>query len=485
MESQSETAMLWSDLKQNLLAGARLALFLPVRALDFRISIGQYVALVFASLAFWLAGGMLRTGFPGTVDPGALTVALAEIPLLLGACLLAARLFREAQLAVAFAVLLVATDPAFEVLGAAVEAATRLDAIEPYTGAVSWALIAWGFAALARTVYVLTGWRGRPSVLAFGLFAGLLAALVAVFPRNELWIAARDDRPEAARPRLTQEEVFHRQGFLLDEQLAALSPERRGVVDLYFVGVAGDGKQDTFYSELVSVKELLEERFDTAGRSIALINNPATLKDYPVATASNLRSTLAHLGNTINTEEDIVLLHIVTHGSSDYRLVLDLPPLELAQLTPSALARMLADSGIKWKVIVISACFSGGFIEPLKDDNTLIITAADAFHSSFGCDYESDYTWFSQAFYDEALSDTFSFVEAFEAAKEDVGERERAEGFPSSNPQMFAGNAIRKKLAALEKRLAAKAAAEPEPPQKSRASSVRASERTIVVAKGR
>jgi len=65
----------------------------------------------------------------------------------------------------------------------------------------------------------------------------------------------------------------------------------------------------------------------------------------------------------INTEEDIVLLHIATNGGNDYRLALDLPPLELAQLTPSALARMLATGGIKWKVIVISACFSGGFIE--------------------------------------------------------------------------------------------------------------------------
>jgi hypothetical protein len=483
MEPQSETAMLWDGLKRNLLAGARLALFLPVRALDFRISIGQYVALVFAGLAFWLVGGMLRTGFPGTVDFGALTVALAEIPLVLGSCLLAARLFREAQLAVAFAVLLVATDPVFEVVGVTVEAAARLGAVELDADAVYWAFVAWGFAVLTRTLYVLTGWRGRPSVLAFGLFAGLLAILIAAFPRTELWIASRDERGEAALPRLTQEEVFHRQGFLLDEQLAALSPERRGVADLYFVGVAGDGKQDTFYSELVSIKDLLEERFDTAGRSIELVNNPATLTEYPVATVSNLRAALAHLGNTINTEEDIVLLHIATHGSNDYRLVLDLPPLELAQLTPIALTRIFADSGIKWKLIVISACFSGGFIEPLKDENTLIITAADAFHSSFGCDYDSDYTWFSQAFYDEALRETFSFVEAFEAAKETVRDRERAEGYSPSNPQIFVGKAMRRKLAALEKRLAEEE--EAEPPHKSRASRVRASESTIVVAKGR
>src|SRR3989440_170550 len=170
------------------------------------------------------------------------------------------------------------------------------------------------------------------------------------------------------------------------------------------------------------------------------------------------------------------------HGDNPSRPGLDPPPLELAQLPPSALAPMLAQSGIKWKVIVISACFSGGYTEPLKDDNTLITTAADAFHSSFGCDYESDYTWFSQAFYDEALRDTFSFAEAFEAAKETVDDRERAEGDPPSNPQMFEGAAMKKKLAALEKRLAAR---EAEPVQRSRASSVRASESTIVVAKGR
>src|SRR5438309_7692223 len=98
MQPRSRTDMLWDDLRRNLLAGARLALFLPVRALDFRISIGQYVALVFAGMGFWLVGGMMRAGFPGTVDLAALTVALAEIPLVLGSCLLAARLFGEAQL---------------------------------------------------------------------------------------------------------------------------------------------------------------------------------------------------------------------------------------------------------------------------------------------------------------------------------------------------------------------------------------------------
>jgi hypothetical protein len=480
----SARATLWQGLGQNLIAGTRLALFLPVRALDFRVSIGQYVALVLASFAFWLAGGMLREGLSGSVDLDALTVALAQIPLVLGACLIAARLFREPQLALAFAVLLVATDPVCEIVGVAIQFADDFGLIGPYPNAADWATLAWTFAVVARAQWVLTGWRGRASAFSFGLFAALLVALISLFPRTELWAPAEeDDQAAASGASIVQEEIFQRQGALLGERLASLRPQRPGVEDLYFVGVAADGGQDTFYRELESVGRLLDERFDTAGRSIALVNNPATLRDVPIATVSNLRTTLDRLGKLIDPEEDVVLLHITTHGSEDHQLAFDLPPLELQQLTPTALARMLADSGIKWKIIVISACFSGGYIEPLRDDNTLIITAADATHPSFGCDYKDDYTWFSEAFYEEALSSTFSFTDAFRLAKESVSRRERAQGEPPSNPQIFVGDAMRARLAALERRLAARSLRNE--PQRIRTSNDRASESRIVEANGR
>ena len=69
-------------------------------------------------------------------------------------------------------------------------------------------------------------------------------------------------------------------------------------------------------------------------------------------------------------------------------------------------------------------------------ENTLVITASDARHSSFGCNYDSEYTWFSEALYDEGLRDTFSFPEAFDSARKSVGEREHEEGYPPSNPQI-------------------------------------------------
>ena len=480
MEPGSEAPLLWRGLAKNLLAGLRLALFLPVRALDFRVSAGQLSALVGTGLALWLVLGVVRQGFPGSIDFGALTAALAAIPVLLCACIVGAWVFREPRLATAFAVVLVASVPAFLIAGTALDLLSDLEPFDLYTTAADWALVAWAFAAVVRGQIMLTGWRGRRSAVALVLFVAVLAGLMELVPGGDLWVAAGDEADEG-EPRLTQEEVFHLQGRLLDERLAALAPERHGVEDLYFVGVAAD-TQDTFSAEVSSIRELLDERFDTVGRSVVLLNSPASLTEEPIATVSNLRATLAYLGNTIDTEEDVVFLHIATHGDTDYRLAFDLPPLELDQLTPSALARMLADSGIKWKVIVISACFSGGFVEPLRDENTLIITASDALHPSFGCSYDSDYTWFSEALYEEAMRETFSFAEAFDAAKKAVSERERAGGYPPSNPQIAMGSAIRKKLAALEKRLAGGYAPDP---QRTRVIRVRTSDSRMVLVKGR
>jgi hypothetical protein len=114
----------------------------------------------------------------------------------------------------------------------------------------------------------------------------------------------------------------------------------------------------------------------------------------------------------------------------------------------------LDESGIKWRVIVISACYAGGFVDPLKDDYTLIITASDATHQSFGCSNEADFTYFGQAYFD-ALQNDYSFINAFAAAKSSIEKRENAENKEASNPQMHEGAGIRRKLEQLETRLQA------------------------------
>jgi hypothetical protein len=457
-DTRNSAAMLFGGLLTNILAGARLALFLPVRVVDFRVTAGQYAGLLVVSLVCWLIGGMIRGGWPGFVNFSALMVALAQVPLVLGICCFVAWLFRRPPLLIAFAVMFTSTDPLFELVGTAVNLLTGLEAVSPFAATLNVAYMIWAFAVIVRTQILLTGWRRRRSAIAVAGFALMFAFFVWFFPRTELWTPLPEAGADAEQERagLIQEELFHLQGSLLGQLVADLEPQRPGTEDLYFVGVAPYALQDTFMRELQVVRKLMDERFDTEGRSISLINHTATLREAPIASVTQLRNTLDAVGKLMNPDEDVLFLFLTTHGSATHELSFELPPLALQPLTPTALGRMLQDGGFKWKVIVISACFSGGFIEPLKDDNTIIITAADAQHSSFGCEYSSDFTWFSKAFFDEGLRRKRSLTEAFQHAREAVAAREKEAGLEPSNPQMYAGGAARAKLDSLTRRLDAR-----------------------------
>jgi hypothetical protein len=151
-------------------------------------------------------------------------------------------------------------------------------------------------AATMRALFVFAGWQGVRTVAAAGVLAVLFAGFVEIMPRAEPWVH-RDleaERAAAAAPSITDERFFHRQQKLLDEALARLERERPGVEDLYFVGVAPYASQDVFARELAAVRKLFDERFGTAGRSIALVNSPATLNDAPIASATDSISGRAH-----------------------------------------------------------------------------------------------------------------------------------------------------------------------------------------------
>jgi hypothetical protein len=455
---KSTAAMLLQGLKHNLKAGMRLAAFLPVSRYDFRVSPGDFVLLWAFNLLAWLAGGMLRGGFPGYVDFGALPTALAEIPLMLLASLIIASLYRKRDLLLALALFLISPGALFELVSSAIVIALRFAGAEtaPVLQLTAYVVyLLWVLAVALRALWVAAGWHRRQFVHGSVLLLVLFVFLLNYMPRTEFWAVYREVSADTTQSPILQEDVFHAQGGLLGANLAALRPQRAGMADLYFVGFAPYGTQDVFGKELQTVSRLMRERFDAAGRSLLLSNDPATLGDLPIASATNLRAALERVGQIMDADEDVLFLYITTHGSEDGELSVELEPLELSQIRPAALSRMLHDSGIKWKVLVISACYSGGFIESLKDENTLIITATDADNQSFGCDSGEDFTWFGKAYFDEALRRTRSFTEAFEFARQALAQREREQKLTASNPQMYVGAAIKDKLAGLEARLKA------------------------------
>src|SRR2546428_1062378 len=194
------------------------------------------------------------------------------------------------------------------------------------------------------------------------------------------------------------------------------------------------------------VKRLFDERFGTAGRSIVLASSSDALEELPIASVTNLSRALARVGRAMNADEDVVFLFLSAHAAPEHGLSAWQPPLELAPLTPTALARMLQDSGIKWRVIVISACYSGGYVEPLRDENSIVITAAAPDRTSFGCAAGRDFTYFGQAFFRDALAKKRSVTGAFEIAKQLITEQETAEKLTPSLPQISVDRAIAEML---------------------------------------
>jgi hypothetical protein len=177
----------------------------------------------------------------------------------------------------------------------------------------------------------------------------------------------------------------------------------RRKINLYLLGVAGDGAQEVFHRETSFVQRQFDRDYGTVGRSLMLVNSRNTVAQQPMATRTSIAASLDALGAKMDKANDILFLFLTSHGSPEHELALAQNGMDLHSLPAQELASMLKHSGIRWKVIVISACYAGGFIDALKDEHTLVITAARRDRTSFGCDDQNDFTYFSEAYFKEAL----------------------------------------------------------------------------------
>ncbi len=262
------------------------------------------------------------------------------------------------------------------------------------------------------------------------------------------------DDEDAKAPEFDAEKVMYDQRDLLDAATAKLKPQTPGVVDLYVVVFAGDAEENVFRNEAEYAEKLFSQRFGAEGRVIVLENNAATVATRPLATLTNLTWALDDVAKAMDPAEDILLVYVTTHGSADHALLVDLEPLPLNQIEPDDLADALATKPrVRWKVVVVNACYSGGFVDALRDDSTLVITSARADRTSFGCGVDSDITYFGKAFLVEALNRTTSIPDAFARAKKSVAEWEDRDEEEHSEPQIATTRSIEAKLATWERGL--------------------------------
>ncbi len=443
---------------RNLRAGLRAALLLPVEERDITPSLPQAMLCVVLILLTRFAFDFARTGLNGQFGWFTLPNTLLIVPVLAGAaCLLAGRLGDASRLmslltALAGAALL--TSVGNEVVRTVLQFT--------WTGGMThmrWQIAAWIWPVwLAVALVVLSGrwgWLDRVSgVLASAGATALIAGMgwMSMYG-SALWFPRSDDEAQArteAFAAAAAEDVIYAQSRLLGRAVAALEPGRKDAPNLYFIGMAGHAPQDVFMKEVVAAEKLFQERFRATGRTLKLINNAKTLADSPVASVTALQTALDGVAKAMDKDKDILFLFLTSHGSRDFKFGLDLWPWQFNELDPKRLRALIDASEVKWKVVVVSACYSGGFIEALKSPTTLVITASAPDKNSFGCSNEAEFTYFGKAYIDQALRRTTSFTEAFTLAQAEVARREQAEKHTPSEPQIALGSDIAAKLKEFE-----------------------------------
>jgi hypothetical protein len=211
---------------------------------------------------------------------------------------------------------------------------------------------------------------------------------------------------------------------------------REGIRELYIIAFGLFGPESVFASEATKAGEILRARLQADAQLLVRFND----KRGGSATSASLAAALRIAGQAMDPNKDILAVFLTSHGGPDGLDVVAGRRRET--LSPRSLRAMLNASGARYRVIIISACYSGVFARALADPRTLVITAAAPDRPSFGCEDGATWTYFGDAFFNRALRGSRTLDEAFCQARDLVTKRERKEGFKPSRPQMAGGSEV-------------------------------------------
>ena len=250
----------------------------------------------------------------------------------------------------------------------------------------------------------------------------------------------------AAADAPAQEDDQHLQGAV-----AKLQAERPGTVDAYVIVAALDA-DPVFNREAREAGRVLARRFDAEGRTLVLAHDEGDDKADVEASPQELARALDDVALKMNRDEDVLVLYTTSHGSPHNGLNFRDPERGEAVITPTRLQAMLDHTGVKNRLVVLQACFSGQFVPVLQGPRTIVATAASAQKSSFGCAAGNDWTFFGYAFVNQAMRTPDTFERQFRRAWVTILGWEQKAGYDPSSPQISIGADTAAWLAALDAR---------------------------------
>jgi hypothetical protein len=444
----------FSDLGLNVWAGTCVAFFLPAKTRPFRLSFTQVLLLLLVSFCLPFFYDYYKSAPANYFNIYGLNYQASLYLLFFFSVSLVAHIQRDFSSLLKMIIMFLAIVPAVFIVNICLLYVSGIqNLIEPAL-ATFVIFIIWYFTIVFRLIGYIYQIHLSRSLLLTLLYIVINVAPLFWIPNQPLWHGyLSPDRETDGKVTLNVEDTFYAQMKMLESSGMKLLHQRPGIIDIYFLGFAGDANEDVFMNEARRARLLFDERFDTRGRSMLLVNNIKTVQIHPLANSNNLDLALNEIAARMDTGEDILFLFMTSHGSEDHKLSVSFAPMLLNDITPERIQSGLENAGIKWRVIILSACYSGAFINYLKDDYTLIITAASEDRNSFGCGHDGNFTYFGEAYFGKYLRQEYSFISAFNLAKEEIKRREEREERTPSQPQVFIGKEIEQKLSILVDRL--------------------------------
>lgn len=208
-----------------------------------------------------------------------------------------------------------------------------------------------------------------------------------------------------------------RQVDVLSKQLAALAPQRPGVVDTYVLSMSLFD-DPVFEHEASEAAAILARRFDAQDRTVVLSvgegrGAPRTLAaPHP----NNIGAVISKFSKLIDRKEDLVVIFLTSHGAPDGAAAIQERPRMFGAFRPQHMREILEQANIPTRMVIVSACFSGAFVPMLQGSGSVVLTAASAERTSFGCQPENEWTYFGDALFNRAMRGGAPTLDAFDEA---------------------------------------------------------------------
>jgi hypothetical protein len=238
----------------------------------------------------------------------------------------------------------------------------------------------------------------------------------------------------------------------LDRALRGLAAQRPGIVDAYVVSIALDS-DPVFGREARVAGDVLRRRYGALGRTIVLAGSDGSAPSaLPRGAPGTLAVALARIAELMDRNEDVLVLYTTSHGAP-FGLYYNDGDNGYGAISPNRMAAMLDQLGLSNRLLILSACYSGVFVPRLRSDSSVIVTAASADRSSFGCLAENDWTFFGDAMINHALRKAQPLGAAFAEAQALVAGWETQLQVQPSRPQIFIGAGVARWLDPLDRRM--------------------------------